>query len=269
MTEQAQVKVTFRPPDRFALGDNPVRNWKIFRQRWQNYEVVTDISAIELPKKKAMFLHCLEDDALEAYNTFQLGTEATIEEILARFDKFIIGEVNETYERFNFNKRVQESGEKFEIFYTELQRLLSTCNYCESCKESILKDRIVMGINDSNLQKDLLKIRNLSLQMTIDTCRANENARSQNAVMQMRENGHVHTAEVNRLDSTARTNVRTCKFCGTAHKWGKNLCPAYNKTCSACGKANHFAKVCNSKSKMSGNNDRKNKSKYEKKSTCD
>ena len=111
--DQSNVKVYFRPPDRFALGDNPVRNWKIFRQRWQNYEVVTGLSAVELPKKKAMFMHCLEDDALEAYNTFQLGNDATMEEILARFDKFIIDEVNKTYERFNFNKRVQESGEKF------------------------------------------------------------------------------------------------------------------------------------------------------------
>ena len=225
MAEQSNVKVSIRQPDRFALGDNPIK--KIFHQRWETYPTIRDLGTVELPKKKAMFVHCLENDALEAYNTFQLGNDATIEDILERFETFIIGEVNETYERFNFNKRVQESGEKFELFYAELQRLLSTCNYCESCKESILKDRVVMGINDSNLQRDLLKIRNLSLQMTIDTCRANENARSQNAVMRMPENNHVHSTEIcNRLDNTARTNVRTCKFCGAAHKWGKNLCPA-------------------------------------------
>ena len=157
------TKVWVRPPDRFALGDNCVKNWKLFRQRWETYATITDLSTIAQPKKKAIFLRCLENDALEAYNSFQLSDDATIEEILARFEKFIIGEVNETYERYNFNKRIQETGEKFELFYADLQRLVKTCNYCESCKDSILKDRIVMGINDSNLQRDLLKIRNLSL----------------------------------------------------------------------------------------------------------
>lgn len=38
-----------------------------------------------------------------------------------------------------------------------------------------------------------------------------------------------------------------CKFCGYQHPVGK--CPAYGKTCSKCGKHNHFQKVCKSSSK--------------------
>ncbi|UYV77464.1 K02A2.6-like [Cordylochernes scorpioides] len=33
-----------------------------------------------------------------------------------------------------------------------------------------------------------------------------------------------------------------CKWCGQQHTYGN--CPAYRKTCNACGKLNHFAAVC-------------------------
>ena len=35
-----------------------------------------------------------------------------------------------------------------------------------------------------------------------------------------------------------------CKCCGGSHALRKESCPAFGKTCSSCGKANHFAKVC-------------------------
>ena len=38
-----------------------------------------------------------------------------------------------------------------------------------------------------------------------------------------------------------------CKFCGTEHVWKKELCPAFNKTCSNCGKLNHFRKQCSNR----------------------
>ncbi|KAH3734461.1 hypothetical protein DPMN_040900 [Dreissena polymorpha] len=38
------------------------------------------------------------------------------------------------------------------------------------------------------------------------------------------------------------------------HPFQKEKCPAYGKKCDACGKLNHFAKVC--RSKDHGNRDR-------------
>jgi hypothetical protein len=37
-----------------------------------------------------------------------------------------------------------------------------------------------------------------------------------------------------------------CKYCGTQHAFRKEVCPAYGKICSSCGKGNHFARVCQS-----------------------
>uniref|UniRef100_A0A914R0Q4 Uncharacterized protein n=1 Tax=Panagrolaimus davidi TaxID=227884 RepID=A0A914R0Q4_9BILA len=37
-----------------------------------------------------------------------------------------------------------------------------------------------------------------------------------------------------------------CRYCGEGHQPGKERCPANGKTCSSCGKKNHFARVCKS-----------------------
>ena len=51
--------------------------------------------------------------------------------------------------------------------------------------------------------------------------------------------------------STTRTteqanNVRplACKFCGKKHEFRKSLCPDWGKTCTLCGRKNHFASRC-------------------------
>ncbi|KAA0194371.1 hypothetical protein HAZT_HAZT009090 [Hyalella azteca] len=108
-------------PDRMTLGNNAVKNWKIFKQRWETYTVITDFSSISTVKQKAFFIHCLDDDALDAYNTFQLAEDATVNQVIRAFDSFIIGEANETYERFMFNRRNQEEGECFELFYANFR----------------------------------------------------------------------------------------------------------------------------------------------------
>ena len=37
---------------------------------------------------------------------------------------------------------------------------------------------------------------------------------------------------------------KTCKYCGKTHQMQKQLCPAYGKFSSKCGRPNHFSTVC-------------------------
>ena len=247
-----------RLPDQLHLGENAVKNWKIFRQRWESYVLLTSVDQQDLAKQKAIFINCLDDESLEAYNTLELTAESTINEVLQAFEKFVLGECNETYERFIFNKRNQEAGERFELFYAHIQRLIKTCNFCNDCQKSILRDRIVLGVQDVGLQKDLLKVRNLTLEVAIDMCKASEKAVSHNSVM--RENN----PHVNRVFSHDKNQpLKSCKFCGQKHKWSKQLCPAYGKTCTTCNRPNHFSKMCqnNAYRKNEDPNKRKNKQK--------
>ena len=102
-----------------------------------------------------------------------------MEEIIGKFDAFAVGEVNETYERFIFNNRDQKEGETFESFHAAIRSLAKTCNYCDACINSILRDHIVIGIRDATIQTTLLKELNLALETCVTICKAAENAIAQ------------------------------------------------------------------------------------------
>ena len=194
----------------------------------------------------ALFLHTLADDALKVCNSFQFNTDEnakTVSEIIDKYEAFTIGEVNETYERFMFNKCCQEDGEKFDHFYSDLRSLIKTCGYCDNCNESMLRDRIVFGVRERTVQTDLLKVRKLTLDRCIDICKASENASAQNRVL--RPNG-VSVNKVNLHKSKAKkygkeytengksksfpdSEKKLCKFCGYNHVLKKEKCPVYGK----------------------------------------
>ena len=43
--------------------------------------------------------------------------------------------------------------------------------------------------------------------------------------------------------------ANTCQFCGLDHKGPRSQCPASGKTCGACSKKGHFARMCKGKKK--------------------
>ena len=122
--------------------------------------------------------------------------------------------------------------------------------------------RDIIGIKDTNVQKELLKIRDLTLNKAVDICKTSEKAASHNLMMRL---------EINKIQQynkfKDKNNVKkSCKFCGAMHRWGKDECPTYGKTCSACQGPNHFAKVCNAKTENKEKKRYPNKSNYKKKS---
>lgn len=217
----------------------------------------------------ALFKHVLADDALKAYNSFVFTTEEserTVNEITEKFEEYAIGKVNETYERFVFNCRNQVEGETFEQFYSNLRSLVKTCMYCDKCLPSMVRDRIVLGIRDSCLQTELLKVRDLTLEKCIDICKAAENATAQNRILRPDTVNKVTHENRGYREKNDKGKVnyekpkKDCWFCGLKHVFVKEKCPAFGKKCAACGLNNHFAQMCRSqKSQCSQNKEAKTK----------
>ena len=131
-------------------------------------------------------MHCLGPEALKIYNGMQFADETerkTLSKIVEKFDEFAIGEVNETYERYIFNGRNQGQDESIDAYVACLRSLAQTCGFCECLADSLLRDRIVLGVKNNNLRKRLLQERKLDLKKCIDICRSSEAASSQTARM--------------------------------------------------------------------------------------
>ena len=105
------------------------------------------------------------------------GTDAKdTAKIIDVLEKFAKGTVNETQERHLFNSRCQEENELFDDFLTDIKILSKNCGFCGSCHNSLVRDRIVAGINDDQLRKRLLSDSKLDLQKGENICRSYEKA---------------------------------------------------------------------------------------------
>ena len=74
-----------------------------------------------------MFENCLGPTALKMYNQLDFtGMTKDIATVLKQMEHVIIGDLNETYERYNiyvFNSRNQHEDETIDAFVTELRTL--------------------------------------------------------------------------------------------------------------------------------------------------
>ena len=73
-----------------------------------------------------------------------------------------------------FNRRDQQADKTVEDYIAALRTLSSTCNFCDCLKDTLLRDRIVLGIRDSSTGKRLLQEADLNLKTCIDMSRAAE-----------------------------------------------------------------------------------------------
>ena len=155
-----QVQLTgISPPKPLRMvGDNLAEIWRLWKQQWENYAIVAQLD--ERPEKfrVAMFLHAVGPEGLKAYNTMTFEGEPTLQSILSNFKQLAIGTLNETYERYIFNRRNQEPVESIAQYITTLRALSRTCNFGD-LHYSLLRDRIVLGVNDPNTRKKLLQER--------------------------------------------------------------------------------------------------------------
>ena len=240
------IRRSAKPPQVLCLGDAKVENWKVFKQRWENYSLLSALDKVPRDLQVAQLENCLGDEALKAMSGFKFTTpddQRTVKEILDEFERFVIGQVNQTLERYRFGNRSQAEGEDFSRYLSELRRLMKSCGYCQDCEPSILRDRIIIGIRDEATRDELLKVSDLTLQRCVELCEAGQAASAHKSSLRSE-----HVNKVTKQTAKKKTSG-TCRYCGTEHKFQKELCPAWGKECTACGRKNHFEKCCKSKKK--------------------
>ena len=153
--------------------------------------------------------------------------------------------------------------QSFDAYLTELRVQAKRCAY-GTLQDELIRDRLVVGIRDDKVRSRLLREPELTLQKCIDIAHAAEIAQKQmqeikdetNTVHDVRPTYRTSTDnDRSRHESQERrksklTRMPDCKYCGTQHAFRKEICPAYPKICSSCGKNNHFARVCQSSKKI-------------------
>ncbi|KAJ8975158.1 hypothetical protein NQ317_014532 [Molorchus minor] len=209
-----------RKPATLDLNGNLSENWRRFKQNYSIFMKASEKDSKSSDIKASILLSLAGEEAVELFNTFGLSEADSLEEekILDTFEAYCNPKKNVVYERYKFYKRDQLDGENFEQFLAEIKKLSQSCEF-KVLLDKMIRDRIVIGINDENLQERMLRTTNLDLKKAIDCCRAAEVSKKQAKSLQEKTVDAVQkyvkekkNAEENFLDTGAEVNVLPYDF---------------------------------------------------------
>ena len=262
-----------RKPDAMKFNGNNALSWRNWKE---DYGIYIEAAGLETQSEKQRYhilLNLIGRPALDIYNTFtwDKNEKKTLESIIKKFDEVFLRDENLTFERYKFNICTQAEDQTIDDYVIQLKQKANTCQFGQ-LKDSLIKDRLIVGINNKQLKEKLLAIKDLTLREAHEMCSITELAAKQTEEMENCYKIKVekvskrsilskeyNTAEINteemkvnlvhQRESISCKNRRKCKYCGFVHDKGKENCPSFGKLCYNCNRLDHFAKVCMRKNK--------------------
>ena len=173
---------TFRQGDlpKLDLQVDRGTDFKAWKSQWDAYLSLSGLDKQSQTKQVQALTLCFSRETVTIVDN--LGLTATqkgdAKQIVTAIQRYVEGHINESVECRNFRQRVQQPGESFDDFLVALRELAKTCKFCsDQCTMKSIRDQIIEGLTDGDTVEDLLKEKDLTLDKTIITCRAQEAAK--------------------------------------------------------------------------------------------
>ncbi len=233
------METQLRQPDVLALDSlNMTETWRRWKRKWTLYATATDLSTKSKEVQSSTFLDVIGPDADDLVTkTFQFADGEDKDDVtvlIAKFDERFKDKKNITMERHRFNTRVQQHGETIDSFVTDLKAISNNCEFGE-IQNDLIKDRIVVGIMNNKVRAQMLQKSSLTLEQAIEACKVSEQTQAHMSALNDQQPASID--QVGTQQSTFQ-----CRRCGKLHQ--ARSCPAFGRTCTKCGKKNHFANKC-------------------------
>ena len=225
-------------PSKLELLDDSTKaaDWELFRQIWDNYEISSGLDEHPKQRRTATLLTCFSPSALQIFNAITFENEADkkdIDIVLRKMSDFCKGTINETYERYLFNIRAQEAGESIDNFYSALLRQARNCSFGD-LEKSLIRDRIVVGVQENTVRKRLLQSENLTLQECLKIARSFEVTDLQ--LKSMQKDAEVCFVKKKSKEKSSSTSATTDEKPTRSYR--------YNEKCFCCGQERYPRKFC-------------------------
>lgn len=233
----------------------------------------------EEEKKKAMiFLNAISMDLYSLIDSLcrpAKPANKTLQEIFKFLDGHYKKTTNKRAERVKFNRLVQKPDESIREFVGRLREAAQTCAFGDVVPhdelnsgklkalilEEALLDRLVMGVNNKEVQVALLQKELCSLDEAVDVAScmqvAMDEAQVDRHIQYVQENNEEDVFAVRQENRRGHLNSRPqndqnkryqqtsqCHRCGRTPGHELYQCPGRNTRCSSCGRVGHFAAWC-------------------------
>lgn len=261
-----------KPPSQLVISEGNIsENFKKWKREMEIYLLASGSSEKSNKVQTNIILHCAGPSIIEIYDQFQWDQDddkENPEKVFEQLQKFCNPRSNEVLESHRFWTINMESFPSFDTYLTEVRKKAESCNFTD--KDRMIRDKIVFNAQ-GKLQELLLREDKLDLEKCLKICRAYE--QSNKHVKEIRQKETVTCNKVDKpshghhkqnkphqkqgtkgekSDSHCFNNSKTstkksknksqkkCNFCSGLHEFTKEKCPAWGKTCNACGGRNHF-----------------------------
>ena len=231
--------------------DRSKEEWPQYVERLGHFFAANDIESAE--KKRSVFLAVVGPTTYRLLHNLLAPAkpgDSSYEELVAKLTKHFNPTPSEAVQRFKFNTRVRKPGESVSTYISELRSLAEHCNYGSSL-ESMLRDRLMCGIQDEGIQKRLMAEPKLTYAKALELAQGLEAASKSmqelgNSKEPAGESGG--TTTIHHVVASGTQGRTNCYRCGGANHIA-STCRHKNTVCNGCGKRGHLKRVCRSKSK--------------------
>jgi hypothetical protein len=239
--------------------------WDEWRKRFLRYRSASGLIDKSQQRQIDTLIYVMGPDAEKIINQVtvrattadEVGDETVFVRTLDGFTSYFQPRDNTLHYSILFSVRVQGSEESNEEFIRALYELVAKCGWPEEQQRLMLRARILAGMKDKELSRELQLDEGVEIAAIKSKMRAKEIIlRNQKAEIDGElANSQATVAAVHRgpvkNKSDKRDNVVDCTYCGSTHVRGR--CPAYGKRCNNCKQFNHFSRVCKTGAKAAKN----------------
>ena len=230
------------------------QRWKTWKRRFQVYVAAMKIE--DAQQKRALLLYQMGEATQSIFDTFT-DTGDDYDTAMTKLDEYFTPKKNLDYEVFKFRNTAQMSGETIDQYTTRLRKLAANCDFTNIERE--LKSTIIQNCISKRLRRVALR-DDLTLDALLAKGRSIEASEMQASGMEQSSTSGMQNEKVNKVSSKKHlkklpfnqptpppTQSTQCRNCGLAWPHKGSPCPAKGQVCKACGKPNHFARVCRTK----------------------
>ena len=175
------MSALFKPPPQFTF-DKP-SEWNNWKRTFLRYRTCSELTKKSEEIQIDCLIYAMGPRAEDILNQLTLSAAdmKKFNKVISQLDNYFAPQTNTVFERAKLNQRVQKDGETVEQFITSLYQLADTCGYTDSIKREHIRDRIVCGIKDKTLSKELQLKADLTLSKAIELARHHELVSAQSA----------------------------------------------------------------------------------------
>ncbi|XP_053388814.1 uncharacterized protein K02A2.6-like [Mercenaria mercenaria] len=254
------------PPENYDFM-NPSK-WNEWKQRFSFYRTASKLHKDDGEIQVATLIYTMGQNADNLLKSFNLSADDSkkFEQVLDEFDKHFNPKKNVIHERAKFHSRRQNQGDTAESFIRSLYELFENCAFPGDTKNEQIRDKIVIGILDTNLSEKMQLESELTLEKAVQMARQSEIVKGQVKAQHDKERGSAdevshgarpkqplgeyrapkqNPAKKKQHRTPMPKGQKQCTRCNRMHIQGK--CPAKGKNCRKCGKMDHFSVCCRTK----------------------